>query len=576
MTVNKAIDFRTFSGDCEALRASLVTKGDEFRAASADLKTKLEQKNDACAGFMQNIMRSRSCEDAIKAHQNASDTFNNKQAEYASLENQFKEAGCQPTASGEGCSLESYNFKDCWDDVSVILSCSENTPKIIEKCCILERKIQYYTALHAAILTQIGQNSACLAASNNHLKAVKAAKGVWSDHMKTNTRAKTKIWNNGILPVIQSYLQGQVEAGNVTSINLVGGNLKYVMNEPGQDHPLQMQQMAIDAMAHALKADTIISMLGIPIPTLAGSTGITPSMAPQTVVCGPIPDVPTDHFCFTPEEGKKIENGVINLQKLIDSNTPDPKYIASKYSKLTTINVNQRKPRYTGGSFIPKDNFNSEMRIFFEKLGNIGYKFAEGLYSDINAAQLKKANEILVTRDQVFAMLQNAKAEQSGLLGEIEKSKPVVNEQVQNAVEALIIDNIVSSTTFSYTNKDGRIIVERQPKEGFTNGGYVVVDQGFAQIDVDAIEAQFPANDAIEIPNTAKQLNGTAELGSFTYPVTVNSQVKIQIPEEKLEAFRDAEGMNKLSKATQDSIINGLSALSCGTTLQYCIGQSIE
>ena len=119
-------------------------------------------------------------------------------------------------------------------------------------------------------------------------------------------------------------------------------------------------------------------------------------------------------------------------------------------------------------------------------------------------------------------------------------------------------------------------VVDRIPETGHGKGGFVTVTDGVASLDVEAIQARFPVDESINPASTPRQLAGTADKGWGALPVTIAADVKVDISDEDLEGLHNMPGLDKLTKATVDSLINGLKNISCGKTLEFCIGQSIE
>ena len=141
-----SIDFSILSAECNTIAENMRTLGQTLDATYQAYKQARDAKEDACGGLS---YFSQECTDATNNLNTRQTNLQVKRAEYDELQEQFIDAKCQ-TSGNCSESNASYNFQGCFDAASAILSCSENTPEVIEECCVLDKKMEYYGDLITA------------------------------------------------------------------------------------------------------------------------------------------------------------------------------------------------------------------------------------------------------------------------------------------------------------------------------------------------------------------------------------------------------------------------------------------
>lgn len=570
-----SIDFSILSAECNTIAENMRTLGQTLDATYQAYKQARDAKEDACGGLS---YFSQECTDATNNLNTRQTNLQVKRAEYDELQEQFIDAKCQ-TSGNCSESNASYNFQGCFDAASAILSCSENTPEVIEECCVLDKKMEYYGDLITALHARMSLDTACVVASYQLSITAAASMDAWTN--SSGFARKTLVFD-GLKSAFTAACQEAVNAAGVGSVT-GGTTITCKISDGTQQNTASIEQLkkvATAVMQKLADANLVASILGISMPSPGASAGKTASLAPANVTCGPIPSIDTAHFCFTQEEADDIQKRIDDLDEFL-KNLMSPEVLAEKMCSLVyeTVGVGANRRRIPTGFKFSKTTLTKSMDQW-EAVAKQCYSHAVETYRNLNIACTQRSQETINTKNEVHVLLKLATDRKAELLAEIAEDQAEVNALIVQTMLNIIKENIVAATTFTYRRPDDvgnlMFVVDRIPETGHGKGGFVTVTDGVASLDVEAIQARFPVDESINPASTPRQLAGTADKGWGALPVTIAADVKVDISDEDLEGLHNMPGLDKLTKATVDSLINGLKNISCGKTLEFCIGQSIE
>ncbi len=547
-----------------------------------------------------------------------------------SYQNDWITGGCLPESSG--CKLEYWNPMSCINDIDLTYSCDIANPEFQQKCCKATFDVNYYSGLADAYEARRYRLLASLSEVADAIQEIETLKS--SKKVQAGSNIQYPGINADLIYTIFKNNAIEAASGLATSSSATPDQVVFTLASGVTAEELQ-DKLTRRIMRFSV-LDEILD-INFPSPSSFGPTTPLPTdpsgtndycknPPPSTINMG-------TYFTYTKADKEAIDFGIGKYNDLVK------RVLASdggeqvwRETQNSFFKINQygrivfRKEYITGKSgqtFWRRFNYTVDRCIDFvlsvygtndsltEDQGVMGR-----LQSDFNKNRIEERNArhkfaraVEFKAQEVDNVINNYNAPYGPLRikdkygNDITKTN--LEKTIQDALKTIIGSRIDSITYFTYqgcgtqstityvdtfpATSRNKVFGRPLPSGDFARMGMLKFAEGMhpaVRIDEGQVRALYSRGNSCCLADTAAVLSQggrqnyedwSENNGKFAYPITISCRVKVHIDEATRDEIRNHKKLGGiLSTGVIENIINNLSDVNnCGTTLNYCIGDSL-